>query len=72
MEKVFVNSITNQNFLDLLAASRVQCCFNIACKYAGNEINLMVDYFMNTAVKRENQSGIKSKWITHVLHLIQN
>ena len=49
-EKEFLDYFTIKDFSELSAFSKIQCYLNIACEYAGNKINTMVDHFMNTAV----------------------
>ena len=48
MGKELIDSFNENNFSELSEVSKVHP--KIAYKYAGNEINTMVDHFMNTAV----------------------
>jgi len=50
VEKVFIDSISEEYFSKTSAVAKVQSYLNIMYKYAGKEIDIMIDHFTNTAV----------------------
>ena len=50
VEKVFINSILEEYFSKVSTMARVQTYLNVMYKYAGKEIDIMIEHFTNTAI----------------------
>ena len=72
VEKVFIDSITEEYFSKTSAVARLYSYLSIMCQYAGKEIDIMIKHFTNTAVNAvvigdiTNRTVVKFHWNQNV------